>query len=85
MAPEHFRGDRVDTRADLFALGLTAWALLTGKSLIGTRSLSAISARHEAGTLPDISGFPADIAEFLSLCLQKNPADRSVNLDSVFR
>ena len=85
MAPEHFRGDRVDTRADLFALGLTAWALLTGKSLIGTRSLSAISARHEAGTLRDISGFPADIAEFLSLCLQKNPADRSVNLDSVFR
>jgi len=84
MAPEQFRGDSVDTRADLFALGVTAWAFLTGENLITPRSYSGIAARHATWTLPDLSGFPPDIAEFLSLCLQKNPEDRNIDLDTVF-
>ena len=84
MAPEQLRGDHVDTRADLFALGATAWVLLTGKSLFASRAFSAVTAQHATWTIPDLSSFSPDIAEFLSLCLQKNPADRNIDLSSVF-
>jgi CRP-like cAMP-binding protein len=83
MAPEQFQGKRVDARADLFSLGLTAWKLLTGDNLISARSLSAIDRLHASWQAPDVSDFPPDIAEFLTLCLQKHPSDRTVDLGKI--
>lgn len=83
MAPEQLQGRTVDTRADLFALGVTAWKLLTGDNLITARSLSGIEHCHTNWESPDVSEFSQDIAEFLTLCLQKYPADRTVDLGKI--
>ena len=83
MAPEQFMGRPVDTRADLFAVGVTAYKLLTGKNLISSRSLSGIERQHASWQVPDLSEHPQDIAEFVSACLQKKPDDRNVDLDAV--
>jgi len=83
MAPEQFMGRPVDTRADLFAVGVTAYKLLTGKNLISSRSLSGIERQHASWQVPDLSEHPQDVAEFVSACLQKKPDDRKVDLDAV--
>lgn len=83
MAPEQFLGRTVDTRADLFALGITAYKLLTGKNLIRPRTLSGIERQHATWQVPDLSEFPQDIADVVSRCLQGNPEDRVVDLDRI--
>jgi serine/threonine protein kinase len=35
MAPEYLRGDAIDHRVDVYALGVVAWEMLTGESLWG--------------------------------------------------
>jgi serine/threonine-protein kinase len=44
MAPEQVRGEPLDRRADVFALGVMAWELLTGERLFrGTNDADSIS------------------------------------------
>ncbi|MGZ0168238.1 MAG: protein kinase domain-containing protein [Planctomycetales bacterium] len=85
MAPEQLQGAPTDTHADLFALGCTAWKLLTGKELITDTRLSDIEARHKNWQLPDMSDLAPDVVQILVACLQVDPAKRVVDLDAVAR
>jgi len=85
MAPEQLQGKTVGTQADLFALGVTAWKLLTGKNLITSRSLPGIERQHANWKVPDLTGISSDIADFLSLCLQRSAGDRIVDLEKIAR
>lgn len=85
MAPEQLLGDESDTRADLFSLGLTAYKLLTGESLIRERSFSAIRERHQSWETPTIDCECGEVADFVRTCLQIKPEDRTVDLEAVAR
>lgn len=80
MAPEQLRGEDVDTRADLFSLGCTAWKLLHGKDLVNQRSLAGIQKRHANWDVPVFENVPDEVARFLQTCLAFNPEDRTVDL-----
>ena len=82
MAPEQLRGDEVDTRADLFSLGCTAWKLLTGKDLIAHRSLAGIQKCHNNWAVPRFQNVPQPVADFLQTCLEFAPENRTVNLQA---
>jgi serine/threonine protein kinase len=51
MSPEQAMGEVLDRRADLFAMGIVLWELLTFKRLMGTDSAPAILHRLLTGTL----------------------------------
>lgn len=85
MAPEQLQGAPPDTRADLFALGCTAWKLLAGKELIADTRLTDIEDRHQDWRLPDMGHLPDQVSDFLQNCLQADPANRHVDLDAVSR
>ena len=82
MAPEQYTGQKdVDARADVFALGMLAWRLVTGALPVDPENMSAV---HElyAGhrPLPPVSTLvsdaPSGLDAVLASALALDPADR---------
>ncbi|HEY7683682.1 MAG TPA: bifunctional serine/threonine-protein kinase/formylglycine-generating enzyme family protein, partial [Gemmatimonadales bacterium] len=81
MAPEQAAGQvDIDARADLYAVGIVAYELLTGKAPFAGDTPQAILAAHLTRTPPPLAemrpDLPTRLAEALMRCLAKNPADR---------
>lgn len=83
MAPEQLRGDLIDQRVDIFALGCTAYRLLTGELLIQSRTVAGVREAHENWSPPQLANQPSDIASFLLQSLQADPAARYVDLKEI--
>jgi serine/threonine-protein kinase len=83
MAPEQFRGDTVDGRADLFSLGVTAYQLLTGTAPFRAVSIPKLLEQivhqpHEPASKLR-ANLPPSIDEVLNLALAKDAEDRFPN------
>ena len=80
MAPEQATGRPIDHRADLYALGLVMFAMLTGSPPFrGTQLTEVIDKQRRvipprvASLVPDV---PAELDELISRLLSKDPAQR---------
>ncbi len=80
MAPEQFRGEGVDGRADIYSLGVTLYQLLTGQ--VPFRALSIprlleqiVYQEHEPATAMR-PGLPPAVDEVLARALAKDPERR---------
>jgi len=77
MAPEQARGEPVDPRSDVFALGIVLHEMLTGerpfRGSTTTDTLAAIL-RDEPGALP--ARVPPALAAVVGRCLAKEPGQR---------
>lgn len=49
MAPERLSGEPASTRSDLYALGVTLWCALTGKTPFAARTMAELRAQSSAG------------------------------------
>ena len=81
MAPEMALSDRVDGRADLYALGCVAYYLLTGKQVFDGESAMQVIAKHlQAAPIPPServsSPVPQSLEALVLACLAKEPDDR---------
>jgi len=79
MAPEQARGERVDHRADVYALAAVAYRWLTGRPVVAGRDLAATLYQvvHVVPMRPGaIVELHPDIDAVLAIGLAKDPADR---------
>jgi serine/threonine-protein kinase len=89
MAPEQARGDAVDERADLYALGVVAYEALAGAHPFAARSLGALISAHMSETPPPLAtrrpDVPPALAALVTGLLAKDPAERPPSAEAVLR
>ena len=80
MAPEQVRGQQVDGRADLFALGVVLYEMVTGRQAFARDStvetLNAILKEEPPELTSTRAGLPPMLDRIVRHCLEKNPAQR---------
>jgi serine/threonine-protein kinase len=80
MSPEQATADpHVDHRADIYALGVMAYELLTGRPPFTGNTPQQVIAAHVTQAADPVSrhrAMPAPLADLVMRCLEKKPADR---------
>ena len=76
MSPEHVRGDDLDPRADIFALGLLLYEMATGRQAFGGKTagaiIEAILTRTPASARTVNPQIPPQLEEIINKCIEKD-------------
>ena len=80
LAPEQVRGEGVDHRADLWALGVTLYEMIAGRRPFDGPSYAAVMHAIVSAAVPPVGGrgstAPAGLQRVIDGLLQKDPASR---------
>jgi serine/threonine-protein kinase len=80
MAPEQVRGEQLDRRTDVFALGVVLWELTTGRRLFRMDSDIETLAKVQACVVPRpgrmVRGYPADLEAIVMKALARDRIER---------
>jgi tetratricopeptide (TPR) repeat protein len=80
MSPEQVRGEHVDARSDVFALGCVFYEILTGKKPFDAESLHSVLYKVMQAEPPSVKAavpsLPSVVVQVLEKALAKKPADR---------
>ena len=76
-SPEQFAGLALDTRSDLYSLGVTLWEMLTGRTPFrGAPGEVMYQHQHTPLPLEELEGIPQPLVILLDALLEKDPARR---------
>lgn len=77
-SPEQLRGLPPDPRSDVYAFGITAYFMLTGRLPFNGPEVHDFIEQHTSGKAPSLRGgkVPDELAELVERCLEKDPAKR---------
>ncbi len=89
LSPEVLLTGTLDQRSDLFGLGATVYALLTGRPPFPAETLPQLLAAHRAGDPPLPKSFQLSIADLFEgavmRLIARDPADRYQSADALVR
>jgi serine/threonine-protein kinase len=89
MSPEQIRGERVDGRVDVYALGVMMFEMLTGRVPFDRANSVNILMAHIQEEIPGMTAFnpevhvPAPLETVVRRCMAKDPAARYASMDEV--
>jgi uncharacterized RDD family membrane protein YckC len=91
MAPEQARGDAIDLRADIYALGATLYHLVSGKPPFQAQTVEELLTLHRSGDRPHVprKGHArtavAAIDSLVARMMAPDPASRFASYDELLR
>ncbi len=87
LAPEIIKMETVDGRADIYALGVTAFYMLTGRHPFVATTVEKVLKRHLNDAPPDVRSIRPDIdddmADFIQRAMEKDPEKRISNWNMI--
>jgi serine/threonine protein kinase len=87
MAPERLRGEDVDTRADIYAIGIILYELLVGQPPFSAKDDFELIDMQVNAEPPPVRGFdrslPQALDDVLARALAKQPEDRYATADDM--
>jgi serine/threonine-protein kinase len=87
MSPEQCRGGKIDARADIYALGLTAWSMFVGEPPFPGSNLGEVLNDQMNTPLPPITARRPDLSPSIERVLgklcAKSPEDRPADMHEV--
>lgn len=83
MAPEQARGDNVDGRADLYAVGVLAYEMLTGRLPFQGNDALALAVMHAHDPIPPLPVERRHWQPFLSIAMAKSREQRFRNAEQM--
>jgi serine/threonine-protein kinase len=89
MSPEQAQAKPVDARTDIYSLGATLFALVSGRPPFQADTALAMCMLHVSEPVPDLRteapDAPKELAELIQWCMAKSPADRPASAAEVAR
>ncbi|MBK6328289.1 MAG: protein kinase [Chloroflexi bacterium] len=83
MSPEQIKGEAIDARTDIYALGITLFEMLGGRSPFDADSTMAVMMMHVQNPVPDLRDIrrdvPVDVVMILKKAMAKEPDGRYQN------
>ncbi|KGQ20729.1 Serine/threonine protein kinase PpkA [Lysobacter dokdonensis DS-58] len=76
MPPEQARGEEVDSRADLYSIGVLAWEMLTGMLPFNAADALSMAVMHAKDPIPRLPAELMHWQRFIDKSLAKSPANR---------
>jgi len=78
MSPEQIRGDRVDARTDLYALGIMLFELCSGIPPFDSPHIDELLTMHLEAPIPSLAGpdLPLELGVLVGRLIGKRPEDR---------
>lgn len=89
MAPEQIEGESVDERTDIYALGIMAYELITGKRPYPENDIGKLMQMHVYEDVPDprelVPDLPNEICHLIERATKRDPSGRYKNVREMMR
>ena len=89
MSPEQFAGEKLDTRSDIYSLGITLYQMLSGELPFDGETLRTVAAQHFEQEPPPLGKLnrqiPANVSNMVRKMMAKLPEERYSSMEDLLK